>query len=99
MSVRQLASAFAVNPGTVVKAYDRLRAEGIVATNAKSGTFIAADRDTAISTPPLRAEFTDRLTTLLGEGRARGLGDTELRNMCARVLDTFTSPQKNSENS
>lgn len=49
-SVRQLAGAFAINPATVAKAYDLLRAEGLVATNAKSGSFVADDRDTSVPT-------------------------------------------------
>lgn len=77
-SVRQLAGAFAINPATVAKAYDLLRAEGLVATNAKSGSFVADDRDTSVPTDSFRADFTSRLTTLLAEGRARGLSDAVL---------------------
>lgn len=94
LSVRQLASAFAVNPGTVVKAYDLLRSEGVVATNAKSGTFIADDRDSAVPTPAFRADFTSRLTTLLAEGRARGLSDADLRVICDSAANSLNTPQE-----
>lgn len=86
VSVRQLASAFAINPATVSKAYDQLRTEGLVATNAKSGSFVAADRDTAVAPPDYHASFESRLTTLLAEGRARGLSHDALNEACTRVM-------------
>lgn len=93
-SVRQLAGAFAINPATVAKAYDLLRAEGLVATNAKSGSFVADDRDTSVPTDSFRADFTSRLTTLLAEGRARGLSDAVLRSLADGVADALEHPVK-----
>ena len=86
-SVRQLAGAFAINPATVSKAYDQLRSEGLVATNAKSGSFVAMDRDTAVAPPDYLAGFESRLNTLLAEGRARGLSRAALRETCDRVME------------
>lgn len=88
-SVRQLAGAFAINPATVSKAYDQLRAEGLVATNAKSGSFVVNDRDTAITDANYLADFGSRLTTLLAEGRAHGLSEQSLRVACARTVDAL----------
>lgn len=86
-SVRQLAGAFAINPATVSRAYDQLRSEGLVATNAKSGSFVATDRDTAVAPPDYLAGFESRLNTLLAEGRARGLSNAALRETCGRVME------------
>ncbi|MDO5727940.1 MAG: GntR family transcriptional regulator, partial [Bowdeniella nasicola] len=88
-SVRQLAGAFAINPATVAKAYDQLRSEGLVATNAKSGSFVAADRDTAIAPPDYLAGFESRLYTLLAEGRARGLSEADLAEVCTRAVSSL----------
>lgn len=85
-SVRQLAGAFAINPATVSKAYEQLRVEGLVATNAKSGSFVAADRDTSVATAGYVADFESRLTTLLAEARAHGLAEETLRATCERVV-------------
>ncbi|WP_409484514.1 GntR family transcriptional regulator [Arsenicicoccus dermatophilus] len=78
-SVRSVAGAFGINPATVAKAYDLLRSEGLVATNAKSGTFVA--RDVTMTTPSeaFVEDWTARPHTLLAEGRAQGLtGDRVL---------------------
>ena len=87
--VRQLAAAFAINPATVAKAYDQLRAEGLVGTNAKSGTFVAADRDTSVPTPTFRADFTARVLTLLAEGRAQGFSADDLLRACGDAVHTL----------
>ena len=89
LSVRQLAGALAINPATVVKAYNQLRREGLIATNQKSGSFIAADRDTATPTLDYREQFESRLCTLLAEGRAHGLSDAAILDACARILDSL----------
>lgn len=88
-SVRTLARAFGINPATVAKAYETLRGEGLVGTNAKSGTFVAADRDRPVATPELMDDWRARLFTLLAEGRAKGLPPQELTAACARAIDAF----------
>lgn len=95
-SVRQLAGAFAINPATVSKAYDLLRSEGLVATNAKSGSFVATDRDTAIAPPDYLAGFESRMYTLLAEGRARGLSHDALSETCNRMLESL-NPREESQ--
>ncbi|MBE6481483.1 MAG: GntR family transcriptional regulator [Actinomyces ruminicola] len=83
-SVRALASAFAINPATVSKAYDLLRAEGLVVTNAKSGTVIAPAGDWA------EAAWQSRLRTLLAEGCAHGLAEQQILDAAAHQLDTLS---------
>ena len=92
VSVRQLAGAFAINPATVAKAYDLLRTEGLVATNAKSGTFVAADRDTGVPSEAFRTDFAARLATLLAEGRAQGMSAEALRLACDQAVDHLSQP-------
>lgn len=93
-SVRQLALSFGVNPATVSKAYDRLRADGLVVTNAKSGTFIAADRDSSPTSETFATDFCARLFTLLAEGRACGLSDAKLRAACAQTAERLANSEK-----
>lgn len=88
-SVRTLATAFGINPATVAKAYDALRAEGLVAANAKSGTFVAADRDRLIIDADETAEWRARLVTLLAEGRAKGITTDDLLRACTEAVATF----------
>lgn len=85
-SVRALASAFAINPATVSKAYDLLRSEGLVGTNAKSGTFVL--RDSTSGPPPagFPDEWNRRLHTLLAEARAHGLTPDEVTAATAHQL-------------
>lgn len=84
-SVRALASAFAINPATVSKAYDLLRAETLVVTNAKSGTVIAPAGDWAGA-----AAWQSRLRTLLAEARAHGLTEQQVLDAAAHQLDTLS---------
>ncbi|WP_136313718.1 MULTISPECIES: GntR family transcriptional regulator [Actinomyces] len=84
-SVRALAGAFAINPATVSKAYDLLRAEGLVVTNAKSGTVIAPAGDWTEA-----AAWQSRLRTLLAEARAHGLAEQRILDAAAHQLDTLS---------
>jgi DNA-binding transcriptional regulator YhcF (GntR family) len=86
-SVRSLAGAFGINPATVVKAYDLLRAEGFVATNAKSGSFVVRDRESGEPDQAVLELWTARLKTLLAEGRARGLSPAQILGACQQIVD------------
>lgn len=92
-SVRSLASAFAINPATVSKAYDLLRAEGLVATNAKSGTFVARDRAGGPPAEPFVDDWRARALTLLAEARAQGMSPDEIAAACAHVARGFDQPK------
>ncbi|GAA2183943.1 GntR family transcriptional regulator [Brooklawnia cerclae] len=84
-SVRSLAGAFRINPATVAKGYDLLRTEGLVVSNAKSGTFIARGRDSEPAQAYFVTEWRQRLITLLAEGRAKGLTEADLISICREV--------------
>jgi DNA-binding transcriptional MocR family regulator len=58
-SIRQLASANKISPFTVVEAYDRLAAQGLIVARAKSGFFVAgreAPLTLAVEVPEARAD-------------------------------------------
>lgn len=88
-SVRRLGAAFGVNPATIAKGYDLLRSEGLVATNAKSGTFVARDRASGPPPPTYASDWHPRLRTLLAEARAHGLPADEIRRNVDEVLSEF----------
>lgn len=88
-SVRSLASAFAINPATVSKAYDLLRAEGLVAINAKSGTFVARDRHGDPPSSEFADEWLGRLSILVAEARAQGMTPESIQTACRSVIATF----------
>lgn len=86
VSVRRLGAAFGVNPATIAKGYDLLRGEGLVETNAKSGTFIARDRTSGLPPPGFEEPWRERLAVLLAEARAQGLPPEGIRAAVDDVL-------------
>lgn len=86
--VRALASAFGINPATVSKGYELLRSEGLVVTNAKSGTFVARDPDGGPPPSDFLPGWQARLLTLVAEARAQGVGPDDIRaHVDALLLD------------
>lgn len=96
-SVRRLAGAFGVNPATIAKGYDLLRSEGLVATNAKSGTFIARDRSSGPPATTYASAWQPRLRTVLAEARAQGMTAPEIRDAVDAVLAQFDAPSNHRE--
>ncbi|WP_255574332.1 GntR family transcriptional regulator [Austwickia sp. TVS 96-490-7B] len=88
-SVRRLGVAFGVNPATISKGYDLLRSEGLVATNAKSGTYVIRDRNSGPPGETYAADWRPRLRVLLAEARAQGMTADQVQDMCRDILDSF----------
>ncbi|TWP36919.1 GntR family transcriptional regulator [Leekyejoonella antrihumi] len=91
-SVRELSAAFAINPATVVKAYDLLRRDGFVRTSRRSGSVIARDGGSEVR----EETFTDwqgRMLTLLAEARANGFDADRILSECRGLLDGFAAHQ------
>ncbi len=87
-SVRRMSTAFGINPATVVKAYDTLRADGFVRTNRRSGTVVARDPSYDSSVVDL-TQWRARLHTLLAEAHAQGLPIAVVLQECARSAAVF----------
>ncbi|GAB3586822.1 GntR family transcriptional regulator [Calidifontibacter terrae] len=88
VSVRALADAFGINPGTVVRAYDLLRADGFLVTNDRSGSTVAVPPRSTL--PAWRA----RLAGIAAEGVARGLSQDDLVDELNRATGKFAAAKK-----
>ena len=79
-SVRQLASALAINPNTIQRAYNELEAEGYAVSVQGKGSFAvcgAREKDDA-----RRRELSERLRETAAELRAMGVRQTEIEALC-----------------
>ena len=83
-SVREVVSATAVNPNTVLKAYRDLEREGLVAAAAGRGTFVTRRPD---GPPPgTHARLGRSLARWVREARAAGLDDESIESLLRVTL-------------
>lgn len=90
-SVRQLALSFGINVQTVSKAYEALRAEGLIRTNRKSGSVVARGPADGPPAPGFEEDWAFRLTTLLAEAVAQGVPDDGILSRARGVLEHFAT--------
>ncbi|WP_043833548.1 GntR family transcriptional regulator [Amycolatopsis sp. La24] len=88
-STRQLGADLGINFHTVNKAYDLLRAQGLIRINRKSGAVIRRDARSGPAEPGYADEWQERLRTLLAEAVALGLDADEVTARCGSVLESF----------
>ncbi|MFD2473086.1 GntR family transcriptional regulator [Amycolatopsis silviterrae] len=88
-STRQLGADLGINFHTVNKAYDLLRAQGLIRINRKSGAVIRRDARSGPAEPGFADEWQERLRTLLAEAVALGLDADEVTGRCGAVLESF----------
>jgi GntR family transcriptional regulator len=90
-SIRELARVLAVNPATVVKAFNELAHEGVVEIQHGRGAFVAKSLP---KWPAARRR--ERLSTLASqlavEARQMGAGDEEVHQAVRRALEQFPLP-------
>lgn len=90
-SIRELAKSLAVNPATVVKAFNELAHEGVVEIQQGRGVFVGK---TLPKWPAVRRR--ERLSALASqlaiEARQMGAGDEEVYEAVRRALDQFPPP-------
>jgi GntR family transcriptional regulator len=93
-SVRQLAAQFGINPATVAKGYDLLRAEGLVRTHRKAGSVVARGPESARWTESAESDWTSRLTTLLAEAVAQGMPEERVLVLTTAALERFRDARR-----
>lgn len=89
-TTRQLAADLGINMHTVNKAYDRLRAEGLVRLGRRTGAVIARGPGDGAAGAAEAADWERRARTLLAEAFAKGMAPPEVLERCRAVLDEFT---------
>ena len=87
-SIRKMARVLAVNPATVVKAFNELAHEGVVEIEHGRGAFVA--QGTTKVSPARRRERLSTLATQLAvEARQLGASDAEVDEAVRRALEQF----------
>ena len=86
-TVKEVVSALAINPNTVLKAYRELDLEGLVEGRRGVGTFVSSELTP--SPPGGVKELRSALQRWVGRARAAGLDD---ENMAALFADTVRPP-------
>lgn len=84
--VRSLAMDFGINPATVKKSYDLLKAEGIITTSMREGSVVVGN---TTPHPDHVAQFQKELTTLLAKAHCQGIGAADISTKVNRVLESF----------
>ena len=82
-SVRELASALAINPNTIQKAYKELENEGFIYSLKAKGSFVSPRKETDHT---LRAaELTETVAQQIRELRFMGIEEKEMLNMISQI--------------
>ncbi|MFW0182708.1 GntR family transcriptional regulator [Rothia sp. CCM 9417] len=92
LSVRAVAQELSINPATVLKAYDLLKAEGLIVSHNRGKTTVAADPHHT-ATDLDSSSWEEALLHLLALGRAQGR-DTEAILLTARQQLTWLESQQ-----
>ncbi|MEV6153425.1 GntR family transcriptional regulator [Nonomuraea sp. NPDC052129] len=93
-STRQLAADFGINFHTVNKAYDLLRAQGVIRVNRKSGAVIRRDPASGPPEPGFSPDWENRMRVLLAEATVHGIDRDETVRRCAAILSGFTARER-----
>jgi GntR family transcriptional regulator len=83
-TVREVVSATAINPNTVLKAYRDLEREGLVEAKAGHGTFVR--RRPPGPPPGTHSRLARSLAGWVGEARAAGLDDESMEELLRSTL-------------
>lgn len=81
-TVRELAADIGLNPMTVAKAYRLLEEDGYIVTKGRQGCYI---RQYDKLSPTIGPEH-DRLKLLLAEQLSRGMSESDLLELCHRLI-------------
>jgi GntR family transcriptional regulator len=92
-SVRELARQLAVNQNTILRAYERLTAEGVLEMRHGEGTFVAA----ASTTKDMKRERTavaEEAARLVHRALALGLSESEIQSLLADAIARESKSRK-----
>ncbi|GAA2019696.1 GntR family transcriptional regulator [Catenulispora yoronensis] len=89
-TTRQLAADLGINMHTVNKAYDLLRAEGLVRLGRRTGAVVVRGPGDGAPGAEVVADWERRARTLLAEAFAKGMPPPEVVERCRALLDEFS---------
>jgi GntR family transcriptional regulator len=92
-TVKDVAADLVINPNTVVKAYRQLEHEDLAGGRPGQGTFITANRSTAV--PEAQAALRESLERLLGGAEAAGLDDEAVTALIAVARQDMRKDRQN----
>lgn len=92
-TVRALAGSFGINPNTVAKAYELLKAEGFIVTS-RGGTAVADPMAAhgALDENTYLENWRARLFTLIAEARAHAVPAADIEQAVALTLSALGGP-------
>lgn len=85
--VRRVAAEFGINPATVQKAYDLLRADGIVVTEKRSGSLVTISSE---PTDEQRTQLSEELSRSAARAAIQGFSEEEIRALLSNALSAIT---------
>lgn len=88
-SVRELARTLPANQNTVLKAYELLERDGLIARRHGDGTFVARDAAT-VSAAERRRVLADLLAQAAAKAQLYGVDSRELHNLLDQELDRLS---------
>ena len=92
-TVRQLAVQLAINPNTIAKAYRQLEQEGIIATKAGAGAFIA-NLDSNLSRTVKRKLICEELERIVVDAFHMQIDKSTLSEWFERAIEKFNLLEK-----
>jgi GntR family transcriptional regulator len=92
-TVKDVATGLVINPNTVVKAYRQLEHEGLAGGRPGQGTFITANRATAV--PEAQAALRESLESLLHDAEAAGLDHEAVTALIAVARQDMRKDRQN----
>jgi GntR family transcriptional regulator len=90
-TVKEVVSALAINPNTVLKAYRDLEREGLVEGRQGVGTFVLRRPDGP--SPAVQAGLRRSLTLWIAKAQDAGLSDGDIESMVRTVLRTAAAEE------
>ncbi len=91
-TVKQLATDLTINPNTVARAYRELERDGVIETSVGRGSFVRTNGAGDRAAGALAELSASALDTAVREARSMGLRRSQVRELFARALERWYSP-------
>ena len=86
-SVRELASALAINPNTIQKAYRELEKEGYIYSVSAKGSYVSPLQDRQNAGLERKAELSENLLSVVTEMKLLGASKEEIYKVISEIFE------------